>query len=217
MLGALVTILTVILVFICLLMSLVILMQRPKQEGLGAAFGGALTDRMLGSGTTDFLQKATVYMGVAFFLLSLTIATLMAYDRNADRQSLSGEVKDTAEENAAAEEPTTNDAPLDPTATTPPSIDLDADSIPGDLGDVPPLDMEPPAEGIDPLELEVETEPGDGGDLDGAPPAEGDEADANEDGNVDTAPAANEAAESANDALTPPPVDADSPDTNPED
>ena len=37
--------------------------------------------------TTDFLQRATVMMGVAFFVLSLTIATLMAYDRDADRKA----------------------------------------------------------------------------------------------------------------------------------
>ena len=96
MLGVLVNILTVILAFLCILMSLVILMQRPKQEGLGAAFGGALTDRMLGSGTTDFLQRATVFMGVIFFLLSLTIATLMAYDRIGDRETQREELQDLA-------------------------------------------------------------------------------------------------------------------------
>lgn len=98
MLSVIITILTVILVFICLLMSLVILMQRPKQEGLGAAFGGGIADKMLGSGTTDFLQRATVMMGVAFFVLSLTIATLMAYDRQGDRDARADAVKDAAGE-----------------------------------------------------------------------------------------------------------------------
>lgn len=87
MLQIFVIILTVLLVFVCLLMSLVVLMQRPKQEGLGAAFGGALTDRVLGSGTTDFLQKATVYLGVMFFGLTLGIATLTAQIQNVDRQA----------------------------------------------------------------------------------------------------------------------------------
>jgi len=96
MLGILVTILTVIMVVVCLLMSLVVMMQRPKQEGLGAAFGGSLTDRMLGSGTTDFLQKATVYLGVLFFILALTIATMMAWDRNADRLARGEDIKNIA-------------------------------------------------------------------------------------------------------------------------
>lgn len=132
MLGVLVTILTVILVVICLLMSLVILMQRPKQEGLGAAFGGALTDRMLGSGTTDFLQKATVFMGVAFFLLSLTIATLMAYDRNADRLSQVEQLKQTSAANAEPAEETVVPATGDGAAPegAPPAIDLGGATAP---------------------------------------------------------------------------------------
>ena len=140
MLGVLVTILTVILVFICLLMSLVILMQRPKQEGLGAAFGGALTDRMLGSGTTDFLQRATVFMGVAFFVLSLTIATLMAYDRNADRESLSQDIKEAAG-TPSAEETTTPAPGIDDVA--PPSIDLQ--DLAPETGDTTPPPAPAPA------------------------------------------------------------------------
>ena len=130
MLGVITTILTVILVFICLLMSLVILMQRPKQEGLGAAFGGGIADKMLGSGTTDFLQRATVMMGVAFFVLSLTIATLMAYDRDADRKAGVSAVKAAANANAEPEADGAGVPPIEP----------------------PVLDGEPPA-------VEVETEP----------------------------------------------------------
>jgi preprotein translocase subunit SecG len=61
-----INILMVLLVALCLLMLLIILMQRPKQEGLGAAFGGGMMDGMLGSGTTNFLQKATVYLTVGY-------------------------------------------------------------------------------------------------------------------------------------------------------
>ena len=49
--------LTAILAIICLLMVLIILMQRPKQEGLGAAFGGGVTDQMFGAQTSNVLQK----------------------------------------------------------------------------------------------------------------------------------------------------------------
>ena len=35
-------------------MMLVILMQRPKSEGLGAAFGGAVTENLFGAQTTLF-------------------------------------------------------------------------------------------------------------------------------------------------------------------
>ena len=70
--------LLVILVGVCLLMVLVILMQRPKQEGLGAAFGGAMTDQMWGSQTTNVLQKFTVWLAVLFFAITLALSMIVA-------------------------------------------------------------------------------------------------------------------------------------------
>ena len=160
MLGVIVTILTVILAFMCLVMSLVILMQRPKTEGLGAAFGGSLTDKMLGSGTTDFLQRATVVMGVAFFVLSLTIATLMAYDRNADRQAQLDEIKDAAGVQEAAPEAGAPPAGDVPPVVPPPAPDtgeavapaVDEIELPAadpPAADAPPADLPP----VDEIEL----------------------------------------------------------------
>lgn len=63
-------------IVICLLMVLLILMQRPKQEGLGAAFGGGVTDQVFGARTTNVLQRGTVYLGSLFFILSLVLAIL---------------------------------------------------------------------------------------------------------------------------------------------
>ena len=73
-----INLLLVVFVIVCLLMSLLILMQRPKQEGLGAAFGGGVTDQVFGARTTNVLQKGTVYLGSLFFLLSLTLAILIS-------------------------------------------------------------------------------------------------------------------------------------------
>lgn len=67
----------VVFVIVCLLMTLLILMQRPKQEGLGAAFGGGVTDQVFGARTTDVLQRGTVYLGSLFFILSLVLAILI--------------------------------------------------------------------------------------------------------------------------------------------
>ena len=72
-----INLLQVILVIVCLLMTLIILMQRPKQEGLGAAFGGGVTDQVFGARTTNVLQRGTVYLGTMFFVLSLTLAVLI--------------------------------------------------------------------------------------------------------------------------------------------
>ena len=67
-----INLLLVIHVIVCLLLALVVLMQRPKQEGLGAAFGGGLTDQAFGAQTTSVLQKGTVYLGTLFFVITLS-------------------------------------------------------------------------------------------------------------------------------------------------
>jgi len=60
----------------CLFMGLVILMQRSKQEGLGAAFGGGVTDAIWGAQTSQVLVKATCVAATLFFILSITLARL---------------------------------------------------------------------------------------------------------------------------------------------
>jgi preprotein translocase subunit SecG len=72
-----INLLLVIFVIVCFLMTLIILMQRPKQEGLGAAFGGGVTDQVFGARTTNVLQRGTVYLGSMFFILSLALAVLV--------------------------------------------------------------------------------------------------------------------------------------------
>lgn len=68
--------LTACLVLVCLLMIVVVLMQRPKSEGLGAAFGGGMTDNLFGAETTNVLSRFTVWLGGFFFLLTLVISIL---------------------------------------------------------------------------------------------------------------------------------------------
>lgn len=65
-------------VIVCLLMVLVVLMQRPRNEGLGAAFGGGMTDSLFGAQTTNVLAKFTVWMGIAFFALTLLLSVVYA-------------------------------------------------------------------------------------------------------------------------------------------
>ncbi len=74
-----INLLLVIFVVVCLLMTLLILMQRPKQEGLGAAFGGGVTDQVFGARTTNVLQRGTVYLASLFFMLALTLAVLIGH------------------------------------------------------------------------------------------------------------------------------------------
>jgi preprotein translocase subunit SecG len=78
--SALYIILLIGIVLVSLFLLLLVLMQRPKQEGLGATFGVDATNQMFGSRTTDVLQKATTYLTVVFFLLAVGLGLLNAHE-----------------------------------------------------------------------------------------------------------------------------------------
>lgn len=67
---------TVIIIAVSILMVLIVLVQRPKQEGLGAAFGGSTLDSALGAHTTDILQKITTWLGILFFVSAIGLAMI---------------------------------------------------------------------------------------------------------------------------------------------
>src|SRR5881398_864745 len=71
-------------VFVALLMILVILMQRPKSEGLGAAFGGGVTENIFGAQTTNVLVKFTGWLTGIFFALTFTLSILYAHKASRD-------------------------------------------------------------------------------------------------------------------------------------
>jgi len=77
--NALIVVLLSLFVIDAVLMCLVILMQRSKQEGLGAAFGGGLTESVWGAQTSNVLVKGTVWMALIFFILSISLARLYTY------------------------------------------------------------------------------------------------------------------------------------------
>jgi preprotein translocase subunit SecG len=74
--SSVINILLAINVLVSLLIILLVLMQRPKSEGLGAAFGGGMTENIFGAGTTNALQTITRYLGAIFFFLSITLSWL---------------------------------------------------------------------------------------------------------------------------------------------
>jgi len=78
-LSIIIPILLGILVIVCVLLTLVVLMQRPKNEGLGAAFGSGVTENIFGAQTATVLTKATVYLGCTFFAVTLLLTVLTAH------------------------------------------------------------------------------------------------------------------------------------------
>jgi preprotein translocase subunit SecG len=76
---------------VAVLMTLVILMQRPKSEGLGAAFGGGVTENIFGAQTTNVLVKFTGWLAGIFFVLTFVLGILYAR-RSASESSLHREL-----------------------------------------------------------------------------------------------------------------------------
>ena len=69
----------VLFVLVAGLMILVILMQRPKSEGLGAAFGAGVTENIFGAQTTNVLVKFTTWLAGIFFALTFALSVLYAH------------------------------------------------------------------------------------------------------------------------------------------
>ena len=139
-------VLLVVHVVICLLLCLTVLMQRPKQEGLGAAFGGGMTDQAFGARTTDVLQKGTVYLASILFIVTLalsilvgtksrdasisdeiTITSAAAIEDNGDAAAAAAAAVEAEDLSGAVEEVTGEaeeaPAPVVPAAPTEPSVD----------------------------------------------------------------------------------------------
>ena len=79
MISIIINILLTIFVIVSILLIFLTLMQRPKNEGLGAAFGGGMTDNLFGAETTNVLAKATRIMGASLLGLALLISFLYSH------------------------------------------------------------------------------------------------------------------------------------------
>jgi len=76
--SILINLLLAVWMVVALLMVLVILMQRPKSEGLGAAFGGGVTENIFGAQTTNVLVRFTAWLAGIFFVVTFVLSILYA-------------------------------------------------------------------------------------------------------------------------------------------
>ncbi len=114
--SILITLLTFVEVLVCLFLILIILMQRPRQEGLGASFGTGVMEHLAGAQTTNVLQKGTSWLCGLMFATTVILATLVSHQGpKTDRTLFKGNDKP-----AAAEAPPAAGAPaVAPAAVTP--------------------------------------------------------------------------------------------------
>jgi preprotein translocase subunit SecG len=81
-------------VLICFLMIVVILLQSGKGGGLAGAFGGGASTAVFGGrGATTVLTRATMVLGILFFMTSLTLALTGGSTRPASRSLLQEEAR----------------------------------------------------------------------------------------------------------------------------
>ena len=77
---------------VCLCLVAVVLVQSGKGGGLaGGAFGGATQTVFGGRGATDFVTRATIVLGVLFFVTSLSLALLTMRGTGGTRRSVVSE------------------------------------------------------------------------------------------------------------------------------
>jgi len=130
--------------FVSVLMVLVILMQRPKSEGLGAAFGGGVTENIFGAQTTNVLVKFTTWLVGIFFALTFAISILNAHKSTAGsafrRELMKKQASPTSPAPGAAKS-----SPISSPATTPTQTSQGVSPVPDSGAGVLPAGSARPA------------------------------------------------------------------------
>ena len=87
-------------VVVCLLLALVVMLQKPKEGGLGGAIGGGMLEASLGADAGNVLIKTTAILGAIFLLNTLVLARLTSTVHA--RSIMAQEAEPTAEQAAPA-------------------------------------------------------------------------------------------------------------------
>lgn len=129
-----------------LLLVLFVMLQRPRNEGLGAAFGAGVTDQLFGAQTTNVLQKITWYLGALFFGLTLLTGILVA-KRQRGMTASTGLFEETIKKAEASK----SAAPAIAPAPDVPAANPAALATPPVEGVTPPVPVAPGSPGAAPL------------------------------------------------------------------
>jgi preprotein translocase subunit SecG len=120
MLDLLHTPLTVLHIFVCLMLMLVVLIQPGKSGGLGAALGGAGAQQIFGGrGAGNFLTRTTWIAASIFFLTSVTLAYLSTSTGDSLEDLANTPLAPATEPAAPAPSPSTPPAGAAPSAPAP--------------------------------------------------------------------------------------------------
>lgn len=127
-------ILTFVLILISIFLVLVVLAQKSKDGGMGAALGGGAAEAAFGADTTNVLSKSTIYAAILFFVLAFVLYLGRIYERKVGTGS--GTALPTITAPAAAPAPTTGATSATPApaaegaAATGPAVSVPATPAP---------------------------------------------------------------------------------------
>src|SRR5277367_3548198 len=77
--SVLIAIFTVVHILVCLFMITLVLMQKSSEQGVGAAFGGGMTETVFGAGTTTALVRLTIWCACMLLATTLILAVLHSH------------------------------------------------------------------------------------------------------------------------------------------
>ncbi|TVQ43794.1 MAG: preprotein translocase subunit SecG [Saprospirales bacterium] len=71
--------LTILIAIVCVILTLVVLIQNPKGGGVDSTFGGQSANQMFGAAkSTDFVEKLTWGLGIVLFALCILATFFVA-------------------------------------------------------------------------------------------------------------------------------------------
>jgi len=110
-------------VLVCILLAMVVMLQKPKEGGLGGAFGGGMLEASLGADAGNVLIRTTAILGAIFLLNTLVLARLTSTVHSRSLMAREAEpVAETAPALPAAPElPAVPDVPAAPEAPAAPA------------------------------------------------------------------------------------------------
>ena len=78
-------------VIVCLLLALAVMLQKPKEGGLGGAIGGGMGEAVFGADASNVLIKVTIWLGSIFLVNTLLLARLTSVGHS---QSVMGDLSE---------------------------------------------------------------------------------------------------------------------------
>lgn len=105
-------VITVVHIMACIVLIVVVLLQRGKGAEMGAVFGGGGSNTVFGSrGATSFLSKLTTWCTVIFFITSLSLAYIASRSQSGLFHGVTDSSTDASPTGASQSAAETNKAP----------------------------------------------------------------------------------------------------------